>query len=81
MLHIIGSEPIFSPQHANVATRTIKNTISAEVSRIGVRRIHLFFAGPSHTALFLGHRLNAIAPIQCYEFVAAGSYVPTCRLG
>lgn len=81
MLHIIGSEPILSPQHANVATRTIKDTISAEVSRIGVRRIHLFFAGPSHTALFLGHRLNAIAPIQCYEFVAAGCYVPTCRLG
>jgi hypothetical protein len=46
----------------------------------GSKQVHLFFAGPAFLALFLGHRLNATAPIQCYERVSTGQYVPTCRL-
>jgi CBASS immunity sensor of nucleotide second messenger signals len=40
----------------------------------------LFFAGPAFLALFLGHRLNATARVQCYERVESGDYVPACLL-
>jgi SMODS-associated and fused to various effectors sensor domain len=36
-------------------------------------------AGPAFLALLLGHRINATAPIQSYEWVGSGKYVPTCR--
>jgi hypothetical protein len=79
-LHIKGEHAIVSAQHANVAVRAIKDLVSETLSRTNSRQVHLFFAGPSYLALFLGHRLNATAPIQCYEWVSTGRYVPTCRL-
>jgi hypothetical protein len=80
MLHLKGEHAITSPQHANIAVRAIKDSISETLSRTGSKRVDLFFAGPAVLALFLGHRLNATTPIQCYERVAAGHYVPTSRL-
>ncbi|MBI4640000.1 MAG: SAVED domain-containing protein [Candidatus Tectomicrobia bacterium] len=50
------------------------------LSSTGSKQIDLFFAGPASLALFLGHRLNATAPIQCYEHVSTGHYIATCRL-
>lgn len=79
-LHIKGEIPIASPQQANIAVRTIKELISHAMINNECKQIHLFFAGPAFLALFLGHRLNATAPIQCYERVSVGHYVPTCRL-
>jgi hypothetical protein len=80
ILHIKGEHSIVSPQHTNVAVRAIKDSISETLAHTGSKQIHLFFAGPAHLALFLGHRLNATAPIQCYERVSIGRYVPTCLL-
>ena len=80
MLHIRGDQPISSPQQANLAVREIKKLISDALSITGARQVDLFFAGPAFLALFLGHRLNATAPIQCYEKLSTGLYVPTCLL-
>lgn len=79
-IHIRGENPIVSPQQANLAVRGIKDIISDALSSVGARQIDLFFAGPAFLALFLGHRLNATAPVQCYEWVQPGLYVPTCLL-
>lgn len=79
-LHIKGESPIVSPQQANLIVREIKNLLSAALSCTGARQLDLFFAGPAFLALFLGHRLNATAVVQCYECTATGRYVPTCRL-
>lgn len=79
-LHIKGDAPITSPQQANLVTGKIKNLISENVVRSGAKQIDLFIASPAFLALFLGHRLNATAPVQCYERVAASQYVPTCLL-
>lgn len=79
-LHLQSSDPIVSPSHANVAVGRIKDAVSKRLSESDATELHLFFAGPSPLALFLGHRLNATAPVQCYEWIADGSYVPTCRL-
>lgn len=79
-LNLQSSDPIVSPAHTNVAVRHIKDAIAERLTETGATEIQLFFAGPSPLALFLGHRLNATAPVQCYEWTADGSYVPTCRL-
>ncbi|MDP9353383.1 MAG: hypothetical protein M3P51_17825 [Chloroflexota bacterium] len=38
----------------------------------------MYYAGPGVLAVFLGHRLNATAPVQCYERVGTDQHVPTC---
>ncbi len=79
-LHIVGKAPITCPEHAGVAVHGIKDAIGQALVATGASCIHLFYAGPSHVALFLGHRLNATATVKCYERVAANSYVQTCTL-
>lgn len=79
-LHIRGDNPIISPEQANKVVQEVKKLINEFVSKSGSRKIHLFFAGPSFLALFLGHRLNATASIQCYERISTNVYCPTCLL-
>jgi hypothetical protein len=79
-LHIRGEQPISSPQQANLAVRRIKKLISDTLYITGASKIDLFLAGPAFLALFLGHRLNATAPIQCYERTGPSCYIPTCLL-
>ncbi|MBP5971316.1 SAVED domain-containing protein [Brasilonema sp. CT11] len=80
LLHIKAEQPITSPQQINVAVGNIKKLIVDNLVRIGGKEIHLFFAGPAHLALFLGHRLDATAPITCYAWVATGQYSKTLQL-
>jgi hypothetical protein len=79
-LHLQGTDPVVSPQQANLIVRRIKDRISEALARTRARRIDLFIAAPSYLALFLGHRLNATATVQCYERDKTGHYVPTCSL-
>ena len=78
VLHLHGSGPIVSAAHANAAVQAIKAQITSALLLASGSAIHLFYAGPSHLALFLGHRLNATAHVQCYEWVSSSAYVPTC---
>lgn len=80
-LNLYGSQPITSPQQANALVGLIKREIATALTRAHCQHIHLFCAVPSPVALFLGHRLNATAPVQCYEFVAPMTYVRTSCLG
>ncbi len=80
VLHLSGTQPILSSAHANAAIRAIKSAIVAALLATKTQNIHLYYAGPSHLALFLGHRLNATASVQCYEWTGPGHYVPTCAL-
>jgi hypothetical protein len=80
VLHIYGNQPLESAQHANLAVREIKSAITKALAVTKCRQIDLFFAGPAAAALFLGHRLNAVGPVQCYEWAGTGQYVPTCLL-
>lgn len=79
-LELHGGSAALSPQQANIAVGMIKQEIAAVLSNAQIRHIHLFYAGPSHIALFLGHRINAFVPVQCYEYVAPATYHPTCCL-
>jgi hypothetical protein len=80
VLHLRGEEPIISPEQANLLVRSIKDLLAKALYCTGARHIDLFFAGPAFLALFLGHRLNATASVQCYEHVETGHFVPTCQL-
>lgn len=80
VIHIKGDKPIVSPQQANLVVREIKDIISRSLTSIRARQIDLFFVGPAFLALLLGHRLNATASVQCYEWTPSGRYVPTCLL-
>jgi hypothetical protein len=79
-LNLYGSQPITSPQQANAVVGLIKREIATALTHGHCQHIHLFCAVPSPVALFLGHRLNATAPVQCYEYVAPMIYVRTCCL-
>lgn len=79
-IHIRGEKPIISPEQTNLVTSKLKNIISEKLTRSGANQIDLFIAAPAFLALFLGHRLNATAPVQCYERAAPSEYVPTCLL-
>jgi len=79
-LHIKGNAPITSPNQANQLVCQIKKLINNFIIESEAIKIHLFFTGPSPLALFLGHRLNATAQIQCYEKMSTNIYHPTCLL-
>lgn len=79
-LHIKGEAAVLSPEQANLVTRKLKNMISDNLIQSKARQIDLFIAAPAFLALFLGHRLNATTPVQCYERVAPAHYEPTCLL-
>lgn len=70
---------ITSDAHGNRAVSAAKEAIQAALGRSGAKTIRLFLATPAHLALFLGHRLNATAPVICHERVNSG-YVPTCTV-
>ena len=69
-----------SDKHTNKSVALVKEKISDALSKTGASKVHLFCAVPSCFALFLGHRLNAICTIQCYEYVGNGQYSKACRL-
>jgi len=79
-LHLWGAAPVVSASQANLIVRDVKNALSDALVSTGARQIDLYFAGPAALAVFLGHRLNATAPIRCHERIGVGHYLPTCVL-
>lgn len=77
-LHLYSSQSIVSAKQANAAAEIMKREITSAVGSTGAKQIDLFYAGPTHLALFLGHRSNTLPPIQCFEWVKTNKYVPTC---
>lgn len=80
VLHFHGKEAIISQQQANLVSSMLKERIRDKVISCNARVIHLFVAIPAPLAIFLGHRLNAMCVIQCYEWNNSFEYVSTCLL-
>ena len=76
-LCLFSDDAILSAAHASRAAERAKQIINESVAAVGAKKIHLFIASPAQFALFLGHRLNAVGEIQCYEYQGANAYVPT----
>ncbi len=63
----------------NKAVAEAKSALVDFRSRSQLETIHLFIKAPSHFAMVLGHRLNAVGRIQLYDWVD-GRYVATAVL-
>ena len=79
-LYLFSDDAILSGAHANQSVERAKQMINESIAAVGAKKIHLFIAVPAQFALFLGHRLNAMGEIQCYEYQDANVYVPTCLI-
>ena len=67
-LYLFSNTAILSAAHANQAVEKVKQMINESVAAVDAKKTHLFIAAPAQFALFLGHRLNAMGEIQCYEY-------------
>jgi hypothetical protein len=73
--------PITSGMAAQAAVGTLKRAVDATAARLRPKRIDLYLAGPAAFAVALGHRWNAMSPVQLFEFMASDRhYVPTARM-
>jgi hypothetical protein len=63
----------------NKAVAEAKSALVDFRSRNKLEVVHLFIKAPSHFALVLGHRLNAVGRVQLYDWVD-GRYVATVVL-
>lgn len=62
-------DSITSPQHAyDNMIQIAKEIRKCSDEYRGNTVIHLFYAGPLALAFMIGHRLNAVGPIQLYEY-------------
>ena len=76
-LYLYNNMVLQSDAQTNLAVQKAKLVIQEFISKSQAKKIHLFFAGPAQFALFLGHRLNTLGKIQCYERISPNAYVPT----
>jgi hypothetical protein len=76
-LSLHGGGAVTSARQSNAVALAVKEAIRNQLTSGGAKKVHLFYAGPAHLALFFGHRLNAVVPIQCYEWTPRG-YTATC---
>ena len=77
-LSLFGDKAFTSSSDMCGGVATAKELICRVLEQSGAMTIHLFLACPSPFAMFLGHRLNATARVQCYEWTGSGNYTPTC---
>lgn len=80
LLEVLGEQPVTSPAQANSLAGSLKRLVVEHLQSANCHKIHLFYAGPAHIALFLGHRLDATAPICCYGWSEGRRYSQTCQL-
>lgn len=78
-LDLVSGRAIDGSLALNKAVAEAKSSLVDFRSRNQLERIHLFIKAPSHFAMVLGHRLNAVGRIQLYDWVN-GRYVATVLL-
>lgn len=78
-LELTSANVIDGPLKLNRAVAEAKSALVDFRSYHRLDVIHLFIKAPSHFAMMLGHRLNAVGRIQLYDWVDS-SYVATCLL-
>ncbi|CAN5719984.1 hypothetical protein BH11PLA1_BH11PLA1_11650 [soil metagenome] len=78
-LHLQVPEAVSTSEEGNALAAQLKELVAAKAAELRPSSIHLFYGGPSHLALFLGHRWNTSLPTQLYEWCRAGVYCPTAK--
>ena len=78
-LDLVSGRAIDGTLALNKAVAEAKSALVHFRSRNQLERVHLFIKAPSHFAMVLGHRLNAVGRLQLYDWVD-GRYVATTVL-
>lgn len=78
-LDLVSDRAIDGTLALNKAVAEAKSALVQFRSRNQLEQVHLFVKAPSHFAMVLGHRLNAVGRIQLYDWVD-GRYVATALL-
>lgn len=75
----VGPQPDAVPDNTTACAmaRQIRTSIAETLRQYPVRMIHLFGAMPHSLMTFVGHQLNAMPPIQLYEYDGQ-QYFPSC---
>jgi len=78
-LDLVSGRAIDGAHAMNKAVAEAKSALVHFRARNQLERVHLFIKAPSHFAMVLGHRLNAVGRIQLYDWVD-GRYAATAVL-
>ena len=78
-LDLVSGRAIDGTHALNKAVAEAKSALVHFRSRNQLEKVHLFIKAPSHFAMVLGHRLNAVGRVQLYDWVD-GKYVATAVL-
>jgi hypothetical protein len=57
----------------------IRHAISTTIAQNDIADIHVFGTMPQSLAMMIGYHLNALRPVQLYEYIR-GAYQPSYRL-
>lgn len=82
VLEAFKSTALTGAKPAQAGVAQIKAAVTEASSRLRPQRVDLYYAGPAAFAVALGHRWNAMAPTNLFEFNAVSrTYVPTASCG
>jgi len=78
-LNLVSGRALDGTLALNKAVAEAKSALVHFRSKNQLEKVHLFIKAPSHFAMVLGHRLNAVGRVQLYDWVD-GRYVATAVL-
>jgi len=76
----LESAPYMTNADACAIARQVRSELSRAISDYGISEVHMFAAVPQGLAMMVGHNLNAMPPVQLYEY-SGGKYYPSHALG
>lgn len=75
----LESVPYMTNADACTVVQQVRSNLSRAVSDYGISEVHVFAAVPQGLAMMIGHNLNAMPPVQLYEF-NGDKYYPSHKL-
>lgn len=76
----LESAPYLSNADACAIAQQLRRELAREISEHDISEIHVFAAVPQGLGMMIGHNLNAMPPVQLYEYDGS-EYYPSYRLG
>jgi hypothetical protein len=80
VLHLHLPRAVVSATDVQASVRTIKDAVSAAVTRLKPDGLDLFFLGPWVMAAALGHRWNALPPTRFFDHDRTTGYQPSFEI-
>jgi hypothetical protein len=76
----LEATPYLSNADACAIAQQLRRELAREISEHDIAEVHIFAAVPQGLAIMIGHSLNAMPPVQLYEYDGS-EYYPSYRLG